>query len=241
MTNRNILVRPFDAIDPTINDQRVIVGILAIILPVLTLVYGLVSHLLMPTISEYYYTGARDAFEGTLCVTGFFLVTYKGPYLREAVLTTLCGIAGLLVALFPCFTAVAITPPLPARVGLLNLPVMMSNTGHVTSAACFFILLGVNCIAFCFDDPVGTNVPSGRMSGETTAARVVYLVCAALIFGSVIALAILSKWPASEEGIWRWFCETVALVAFSVSWFTKGKAIQRLVNFGKTNLLGMKS
>lgn len=241
MTQRNILVRSFSAIDPTINDQRIIVGVLAIVLPVLTLVYGLVTHLLMPTISEYYYTGARDAFEGTLCVTGFFLVTYKGPYPREAILTALCGIAGLLVALFPCFTAVPIQPPLPPRVGLLNLPVMMSNTAHVSSAACFFILLGVNCLAFCVDDPAGTNVPAGHSVGETAAARVVYIVCAALIFGSVIALAILSRWPASEEGIWRWFCETVALVAFSVSWFTKGKAIQRLINFGKGSLLGMKS
>ena len=241
MTNRNILVRTFDAIDPTISDQRIIVGILAIILPVLTLAYGLVSRRLMPTISEYYYTGARDAFEGTLCVTGFFLVTYKGPYPREAILTAICGIAGLMVALFPCYTAVVFDPPLPARVGLLNLPVMMSNTAHITSAACFFILLGVNCLAFCFDDPVGTNVIPGLRNGESTASRIVYVVCAILIFGSVIALAILSRWPASEEGIWRWFCETVALVAFSVSWFAKGKAIQRIVKCGKNALLGMKA
>jgi hypothetical protein len=89
--------------NPIIESQltlRKLIGTLAFILPVAVLLGGLPGT--QESISAYYHTSMRDLFVGVLLGVGFFLITYKGYDGVDTKITTAAGIAGMLIAIFPC-------------------------------------------------------------------------------------------------------------------------------------------
>lgn len=84
---------------------RRLIGVFGILLP-FTCILGGWSIARIPvqeTISAYYYTNMRDFFTGLMFVVSLFLITYKGYTVIDFVITTITGIMGLGVALFPCY------------------------------------------------------------------------------------------------------------------------------------------
>ena len=59
---------------------RKTIGLLGIVFPFLLCLGGLIVFKtgIQYSISSYYHTGMRDVFVGTLCIIGFFLLSYRG-------------------------------------------------------------------------------------------------------------------------------------------------------------------
>src|SRR5690348_6806272 len=115
------------------------IGYLSFLLPWVVVIGG---HLFgaYPTkdsISGYYYSNMRDVFVGALCMVGVFLFSYKGFSDLDDVITNVCGLLAICVALFP-------TRPddgVAANVGLLQLNDFVSSVVHYICAALLFLLL----------------------------------------------------------------------------------------------------
>jgi hypothetical protein len=187
------------------------IGVVGIALPFVLVLGGLIAGIgLQGSISAYYHTGMRDVFVGSLCAIAVFLWSYRGYDERDDRAGNLACVAALGVALLP--TTPADPTPAQATVGVL----------HVLSAALFFAALAYFSLALF------------RLSGQTfptdrkRARNRVYTVCGYTIIACVIAIGIVSipGVRAVVDGLRPvlWL-EAAAVVAFGVSWFTKGEAI----------------
>ncbi len=84
---------------------RRLIGFLGMLLPIVLIIGGWIfaKDAIQQSISLYYYSNMRDFMVGILFLVGLFLMTYKGTLVIDNVITTITGIAGLSVAIFPCF------------------------------------------------------------------------------------------------------------------------------------------
>jgi len=166
------------------------------------------------SISGYYYTGTRDVFVGTLCAIGVFLISYRGYERSDDIAGDLACVFAVGVALFPT------APGDPAMDGA-NLVGYI----HLAFASLFFLTLTYFSL-FLFTKTDPTKRPTRRKlqrNGVYKTCGYTMLLCLALIFvfhllpkGAVLALANLHP---------LFWLEAVAIVAFGISWITKGEAI----------------
>jgi hypothetical protein len=190
---------------------RTSIGVVGMALPFVLVLGGLaVGTGLQTSVSAYYHTGMRDIFVGSLCAIAVFLWSYRGYDERDDRAGTVASVAALGVALLP-------TAPLTpwsgdALVGGL----------HVASAAVFFGTLAYFSLRLFRLS--GRAVPTDRKLARNR----VYTVCGYAIIGAMVAIAIVSVPPVRSAVahlrpvLWL---EALAVVAFGVSWFTKGEAI----------------
>lgn len=200
---------------------RKFIGILGIALPFACILGGWIfGHAaVQTTLSGYYYTNMRDMFIGIMVCVSLFLITYKGYEPKDQVITTVTGIAGFGVAIFPCnmgeFGDV--------RVGIFQLMSKYSNWVHASSAILFFLLLAINSICiFTISNDV-QNMTQGKLT-----RNLVYRLCGGIIICSLICLIVLVIFlPSSVIGnsLIILFLETVMLIAFGISWLVKGETI----------------
>lgn len=181
------------------------------------------------SMSAYFHTGMRDVFVGSLCAIGVFLLCYKGYDSTEDNLANLAGVCALLVALFPTFedsreatdTGVAAIDsatffsgpeaPDPYLVGVI----------HFAAAAVLFgILAYLSYFRFTRSD---TTTPTPRKVQRNRIYRVCGVIIALCIAG--IAIGNLLDVDAERTSFVFWF-EAIAVVAFGVSWLTKGEMIR---------------
>jgi hypothetical protein len=190
---------------------RRVVGFIGLLLsPVLVVSSGL--HL-QSSISDYYYTGAQNIFVGALCAVGVFLCCYKGFDVNDWVLSLIAGSAAILVAL---------CPTVPANPTTLE---ALKGDLHWLFAATFLGSLAYLSL-FQFTK---TNAP-GNPTPQKLARNRVYRVCGALMAGCLLLLlAYKLSPPGLTQGLARFnpvFClESVAVIAFGVSWLTKGEML----------------
>jgi hypothetical protein len=203
------------------------VGVLGLTLPI---VLGLGAWVIFQTgiqqsISDYYYTGMRNIFVGVLCAIGVFLMNYTG-YKQvgdrpgdPTGIFHLSGAFAIGVALFPT------SPSNPTTIEWLV------GIAHLTFAALFFITLAyVSLVLFTRTDPNKTLTARRR-------SRIrVYRICGWAILsaiGLIVLLAILpdgiAQGIAQGIGIGNpvFWLEAIAVMAFGVSWLTKGRMILR--------------
>jgi len=202
------------------------IGIIGILLP-FVLVFGNMlfqGFVVQDSISSYYYTPMRDVLVGSLCAIGVFLFSYKGyddpnPAWRrlpfkgtDDLASTIAGICAIGVALFPTQRG---STTLNDFVGSEQYAGL-----HVLFAAVFFLSLAF--ISFWLfpkhgsekDDPIRKHEP------------LVYRLCGVAI---VICIAlIVGVWALPEGSFIKQLypvllLESGAILAFSISWFTKGK------------------
>lgn len=209
-----------------VNDDRIIsykalrrlIGILGIMLPFVCVLGGWLfsKESIQSSISLYYYTNMRDFLVGLLFLVSMFLITYKGKLVIDMVVSTITGIAGLGVAIFPCL----IEQCCPHGVGIFQLYPVNSNVIHLTCAALFFTLLAINSI-FLFtrlDKPV---------TPEKLIRNRIYITCGIIILaclvGLVISMILSPEFRANTRIIL--ILETIALLAFGTSWLIKGETL----------------
>jgi hypothetical protein len=208
--------------------MRANIGLLGVALPILLVFVdrGAFSASLFPrnSLSAYYYSGMREVFVVTLAATGFFLIAYKVTERNlDNTLSFFAGVCAVLIALFPT------SRPSHSIIQLTPLQHLLSEKWvtriHFTASALFIIALGV--ISYYFgkregDRPerVGTRPPRFWQS--------YHFACAAAIGVALIWIVV-----ARFAGGPRWSLllgETVAALAFGLSWFWKGLEIDTILN-----------
>ena len=198
---------------------RRLIGFLGILLPIVLILGGwlFAKDQIQQSISLYYYSNMRDFLVGILFVVALFLMTYKGTYVIDNVITTITGIAGLCVAIFPCFNELYETQ----RVGIFQMYPDKSNIIHLTFASLFFILLAINSI-FLF------TRKSNPVTPQKLKRNKVYVICGIIILacflGLIICMLTLTQEQKFDSKIIL-ILESVALWAFGVSWLVKGETI----------------
>ena len=187
---------------------RKTVGWIGILLP-FVLMAGLIiiggEKTILKTISLYYHTPMRDLFVGSLCAIALFLFFYKGYSKWDNRAASLAAFFALGIAFFPTVTEGA--PDWKAYI-------------HLISAALFFITLAVFSIfLFTKKNPCPTKNKLTRNK--------IYISCGVIMVACLISILLfyifLKKYhPASSFVFW---IESFALIAFGISWLTKGGAL----------------
>lgn len=191
---------------------RNLVGFLGMILPWLSLMgAGIVAKT----------TGVPDDFWRTLSISATYYITpfltgiltsaaivlmcYNGYDWRDNVVTTISGVFGIMIVLFPYNCTVATD-----YVGAFQLPVGVSSFVHCFSACAFFILLSINSLFLFTLGESGTKMKKIR--------NIIYRVCG---IGMLSAL-ILSVLPINFFAK-AFIVEAIALTFFGISWLVKGQ------------------
>lgn len=205
---------PNDSLVVSYLTLRKAIGIVGIALPfalalgnVLAGGAGIVS-----SVSGYYWTPVRDVLVGALSAIGVFLLSYRGYEKTDDVAGDLACVLALGVALCP-------TAP-PADATATQLLVGKLHFGF--AAGLFLVLAFFSLVLFRKTDPSAPPTP------RKLQRNVVYTVCGYAIL-ACIALAAVASLFADDSPVQRlrpvFWLEATAIVAFGVSWLTKGEAI----------------
>ena len=155
------------------------------------------------SISATYYL--TPVLPGILTTAAVVLICYKGYDKKDEIITTLSGIFGLMIVIFPCECSLA-----SGSVGFFQLPVSISDKIHCTVAVLFFLLLAFNSM-FLFT--------LGESNTKQKKIRnVIYKVCGIGMFSTLPLLILPINFPAKIFVI-----EAIALSFFGVSWLVKGQ------------------
>ena len=196
---------------------RNLCGLLGIILPWLALFSAGIAH---PhpnaewwwSISATYYQS--PALVGVLTPASIVLISYIGYDRLDNWITSLSGLFGLGIVLFPCHVSwIADGSP----VGFFQIPIGISTIIHTCCAAIFFMLLAYNSY-FLF-----TKTGNGPMTPQKRRRNMVFRICGIGMwtFEALFAVIALTDAP----GYWTMIVEIVLLHLFGISWLVKGEAI----------------
>jgi hypothetical protein len=194
---------------------RQTIGILGILLPFLVSLGALLifETQLQDSISAYYYTGTRNVFVGTLWAIGFFFFSYKGYDRRDDIAGNLAFVFALGVSLFP-------TAP---DCGSCPYSHIASALHGVFASLLFLTLSYFSLFLFTKTDP--TKVPTPRKLQRNK----VYRVCGCLMLACILLVVPLRLLPDIAVAVKKYdpvfWLEAIAIVAFGLSWLTKGEAI----------------
>lgn len=195
---------------------RKAIGYLGIALPFVLSLGGaiLFSLAIQSSISRYYYTDMRDIFVGTMCAIGVFLMSYRGYERKDA-------IAGKIA----CLTAVglALVPTAPSPNPTSHETVL--GYFHLAFAVAFFLTLAYFSI-FLFTKTHAAIAPTRKKLQR----NVVYKICGYTILVAIALILYLAlAYNSVPDTIKRlepiFWLESIAILAFGISWMTKGEVI----------------
>ena len=192
---------------------RNLAGFLGMILPWISLIGAIIVSNTTGVPAEFWPTLSISAtyyicpaLTGILTAASVVLICYDGYSLRDNIVTTISGVFGIMIVLFPCACTVS-----GEMVGFFQLPVAISNTIHCASACAFFISLSINSL-FLFT--IGEKEPTKQKKIR----NIIYRVCG---IGMICAL-ILMVLPVSFFAK-TFVVEAIALTFFGISWLVKGQ------------------
>lgn len=194
---------------------RNVCGFLGMVLPWLALFSaGIISE--HPSdewwwsISATYYQS--PALVGVLTAASIVLLSYEGYDKLDNWITTLSGVFGLGIVLFPCHVS---WMEGCTHVGFFQLHMHASNIIHSLCAGIFFLLLAFNSY-FLF------TKTSGDMTSRKLIRNLIYRICGMGMFVFEIVFVLLSLFDA--PGYCVMLVEIVLLQLFGISWLVKGEA-----------------
>lgn len=209
---------------------RQVVGWIGTLLPIVLLVGNAISSTAPrpDSMSGYYYTDMRNIFVGTLCALGVFLVAYRGYDDVDESITNVAGLAAIGVAFCPTKPAVctAAAGACPATsVTHLSTSQQLVGDVHLVLAATTLIALGLMALRFAKQ---GHGEPGGGSQPNSAAENAIYRASGGTILACVILAVLSNLLSASVKANWPllFIFEAIAIFAFGVSWFVKGRTIQ---------------
>jgi len=216
--------RPDDLSD---NAHRQLIGYIGLVLPGLLIVLavardGVERWRALESISAYYYTGAVAAFVGMLVALALFLFTYRGYRNKynwaDRWAAKVAAVAALVVAFFPT----------KAPEGVAALSWWTTTTGRVHHVAgiVLFTLFAVFALwLFRLTAEGERPAPDKRWRNR------VYLVCGLVILACM-------GWAGFNglNGRPIFLPESIALIAFAVSWLVKGYAHRTIARAARSML-----
>jgi hypothetical protein len=216
--------RPDDLSD---NSHRQLIGYIGLALPFLLIVIavwrdGVTLWRGLESISAYYYTGAVTVFVGMLVALSLFLFTYRGyanKYHRyDRASAVIAGIAALGVAFFPT--------KVPDGFVAVKWWATWHGVVHHISAIVLFTMFAVFALWLFRLTPDGE-----RPAVDKRRRNHLYLIC-----GIVIVLCIGWAGLNGLNGEPIFWPESIALIAFALSWLVKGYALRTIVGTTKSML-----
>ncbi|HMF42256.1 MAG TPA: hypothetical protein VKQ32_16390 [Polyangia bacterium] len=197
--------------------HRRIVGSVGLLLPALVYLWagvrptaGLPRWKLLWSVSAYYYTGAVGVLVGLLFALSLFLFSYRGyrGVWADRIVGCTGGLAALIVALFPTIAPEGLSSPSwwTPRTGVIH---------YIAAVALFvsFILFAVWLFRKS-DTPRRRDRPPDKRRRDDICLGCGLVMIACVIWAGVASL--LDK-PIFVP-------ESIAIVAFSISWLVKGEA-----------------
>lgn len=144
-----------------------------------------------------------------LSAVGFFLIVYRGYDKWDTAVNTTAGICALGVVFFPCDASWIDSSTL---VGMFWLPGYVTKWVHYASAFILFLMLAFNSL-FLFS------------KGRNERKNLIYKICGYVILGDLVlfglnALFFHINWTIIVN-------ETIMLIAFGISWLTKGHVFDK--------------
>jgi len=202
--------------------MRRLIGILGISLPFIVILGGLAQSDagLQGSISGYYYTNMRDLFVGILSGVALFLLSYRGYEQIDDILANMSGLFALGMILFPT----AMYSGKVVRVGMFLIADNISETIHLSFSALFFLALSFNSL-FLF-----TRRHPGVMGKEKKRRNIIYRSCGIVMILAIVCIALYTIFfrgtsLAAMNPVL--ILESVALLAFGISWLVKGHTLFR--------------
>lgn len=187
--------------DINVTRLRCMLGWLGMLLPwIVVLLVGYFPNSISAT---YYNSKAITPFMIILGSAGLLLISYKGYEKVDDIVTTVAGILGLCICIFPCGNTIGID-----KIGTFNLSQKVSDILHLISAIGFFGILAFNSF-FLF------TKTSGVVEGNKKKRNIIFRVCAVGMLASFLLLLL------PDFRIKTWLVEAIALAFFGVSWLTK--------------------
>jgi len=175
---------------------------------------------LRESISAYYHSGMGDVFVGTLCAIAVFMFAYRGPLWIDNLAGNLACFFAVGVALFP--TTPLIEDPTQAQ--------KVIGTIHVAMAAGLFATLAFFCL-FLF-----TMSDKKTLGTEKKIRNTIFYVCGGIMVVCMLVIALEGLIEGFTSAEYRnqlviaydgpiFWPETVAIIAFGVSWLVKGEQL----------------
>ena len=211
-------------------------GILGFVLPASLVLYGILSgEGIQSSLSEFYFTSAGDLLVGTLTAIGVFLLTYigferrTGEVLSDFWVSRIAAIGALGVAFIPTSPPAAGPTLLPQPITHRWLGVETSQYLHYGSAAIFFAGLAIFCLVLFRRHDRSVPMPPDKIYRNK-----IYLICGITIVAVMVLLLAFffyrrSLTPEEQMALDSYdlvfYLETLGVLAFSVSWLTKGRAL----------------
>lgn len=192
------------------------VGVLGVLLPLIAVFGAGLNKHFNPDMTNgawwwsisatYYQTPALVAILSSASV---ILMAYDGYDWRDSLVTTLAGVFGMGIVLFPCSVGWI---PKTQHVGFFQLPMKYSNIVHVAFAFLFFTAMAINSL-FLFT--IGENNPTPQKKIR----NIIYRVCGIGMIATMVLMIILMN---ILDGWVIFVAETIMLLFFGFSWLTKG-------------------
>jgi len=197
--------------------HRRVIGTLGLLLPLLVYLWagarpipGLPRWTPLWSISAYYYTGAVGVFVGVLVALSLFLFTYQGyrGVRADRIVGAMGGAAALVVALFPTIAPGGLPAP--------SWWTPMTGVFHYVAAVVLFLsfILFAIWLFRRSDTPRRRDRPLDKRRRDD----------ACLACGLVMIACVVWAGMASFADAPIFLPESIAVVAFAVSWLVKGEA-----------------
>jgi hypothetical protein len=205
--------RPSDSLVLSYLELRKSLGIIGIALPFVLSLGAMIlgTQGILDSISAYYYSSMGGVFIGSLSAIGVFLWSYRGYAFADLVAGRIASLAAIGLALFP------IAPQHPTDI--------QRAVSYFHSACALLFFLALAYFALVLFRKTHAAVTPTRMK---LIRNNVYLACGATILACVIVDIALHFLPAGSPELSvhpTFFLESLAILAFGISWLVKGEAI----------------
>lgn len=218
--------------------MRRAIGILGITLPLILLagsgLFGACKEVQV-SISTYYHTNMRNVFVGFNCAVALFLFAYRGHDWKDNLAGTVGCIAVLGVAFLPC----SMNPDTqPCLIPTSNTDPLVGKLHNLSALTYFIILIVYSLLLF---PKTHMDMISGEkmfMGQQKKRRNVVYYICGGIMTLSLI-LILAQMWflgriyPGLKNLNLIFWLESIILIAFGISWLTKGQLFFKDENYMK--------
>jgi len=195
---------------------RNLCGLLGVILPWIALFSaGIANHPSSEwwwSISATYYQS--PALVGILVPASIVLMSYIGYDRIDNIVTSISGIFGLGIVLFPCYVSWIAEG---TKVGFFQIPIETSNVIHSLCAGIFFLLIACNSL-FLF------TRSKGEMTSRKKARNLIYRICGYGMLALEVVFVLIRLLGA--PGYTVMIVEILLLLLFGFSWLVKGEAFK---------------
>lgn len=236
-----------------LNRLAFLVGCVAVGLPLVMIIGATIGgSCFRHSISHFYYAQFLGAiFVGLLFFIGGFLLAYCGEHPLEDQGSTIAGFGAFVVACLPTrdsgceldtflsrvFVQVTNGEPITVAEAPDQEFFNLFNTAsdwHMVAAGILFTYLGLFCLFVLKRILPDRHIRNGRLIETKRRRNRLYSYCGIIILACVAVLA-LKGWLGSDAFLAWWngynltfFVETIALWAFGVAWFAKGRVFAPL-------------